>query len=190
MDDARLVQVIAPALDVPLDVEDLRTLAETERDAEARRIAQAERRARFDLAQGPLLRARLLCLRDGEHWLLLTMHHIVTDGWSVGVLWRELAVLYAAFRAGQPSPLPALAVQYADYAVWQREWLQGEALERQLAYWQRHAGGTAAAGAADRPAAAGDGEPSRRRRRRSRCRRRSRAPVRGARPARAARRCS
>ena len=86
-----------------------RTLAETERDAEARRIAQAERRARFDLAQGPLLRARLLCLREGEHWLLLTMHHIATDGWSVGVLWRELAVLYAAFHAGQPSPLPALA---------------------------------------------------------------------------------
>ena len=137
VDDARLVQVIAPALDVPLDVEDLRTLAETERDAEARRIAQAERRARFDLAQGPLLRVRLLCLREGEHWLLLTMHHIATDGWSVGVLWRELAVLYAAFHAGQPSPLPALAAQYADYAVRQREGLKGEALERALAYWKR-----------------------------------------------------
>lgn len=137
VEDARLVQVIAPRLDVALDVEDLRTLPEDVREAEARRIAQAERRARFDLARGPLLRARLLCLREDEHWLLLTLHHIVTDGWSSFVLGRELAALYAAFHVGQPSPLPELAMQYADYAMRQRDGLQGEALEKPLAYWKR-----------------------------------------------------
>ncbi len=106
--------------------------------------------------------------------MLLTLHHIVTDGWSSGVLWRELSALYAAHCRGEPSPLPALPVQYADYAVWQREWLQGEVLEQQLAYWKPALAGAAGARAADGSAAAAVRELPRRRirvRRRRRARR-------------------
>ena len=137
VEDGQPVQAIDAELDLPLPVEDLRALPESERAGEARRRARAEGRAPFDLARGPLLRARLLRLGETEHWFLLTLHHIATDGWSNGVLWRELPVLYGACRDNQPSPLPELPVQYADYAVWQREWLQGEALEEQLGFWKR-----------------------------------------------------
>src|SRR5204863_1377354 len=92
---------------------------------------------RFDLERGPLFKARLLRLGDSEHWLLLTLHHIVTDGWSAGVMRRELSALYEAFCEKSAPPLPELPVQYADYAVWQRESLQGKALEAQLAYWKQ-----------------------------------------------------
>jgi len=137
VEDATPVQVIAPELKFELEVEDLSALAAREREAEAQRRAQEEAAQPFDLEHGPLLRARLLRLGESEHWLLLTLHHIVTDGWSSGVLRRELSVLYEAFRAGRPSPLPELPVQYADYAVWQREWLRGEVLEEQLSYWKQ-----------------------------------------------------
>ncbi|WP_412770500.1 condensation domain-containing protein, partial [Ralstonia solanacearum] len=80
----------------------------------------------FDLEQGPLIRGRLVKLGEQEHVLLITMHHIVSDGWSQGVLARELGALYEAYRAGKDDPLPALPIQYADYAVWQRRWLEGE----------------------------------------------------------------
>ncbi|HEY7766994.1 amino acid adenylation domain-containing protein, partial [Longimicrobium sp.] len=95
----------------------------------------------FDLASGPLFRAGLLRLGAGDHVLLLSMHHIVSDGWSMGVLYRELSALYEAYRDGRESPLPELGVQYADYAVWQREQLEGEALERQLSYWRERLAG-------------------------------------------------
>src|SRR5205807_6513619 len=85
---------------------------------------------------GPLFRASLLRLAAQGHVLLLTMHHIISDGWSLGVLWRELSALYAVFAASKPSPLPDLPIQYADFAVWQREWLQGEVLAKQLSYWR------------------------------------------------------
>ena len=91
----------------------------------------------FDLATGPLLRARLLRLADEDHVLLLTMHHIISDAWSAGIFLQELGVLYEAFCAGNPSPLPELAVQYSDYAVHERQWLQGEVLEKQLAFWRK-----------------------------------------------------
>ena len=130
------VQVVAPELRVGLDVIDLRRLAAPDREAEARRLAGEFAGMPFRLARGPLLRARLLRLDDGEHWFLLTLHHIVTDAWSSVVLGRELSVLYNAACAGAPSPLPALPIQYADYAIWQREWLQGEVLAAQLAYWK------------------------------------------------------
>jgi len=91
----------------------------------------------FDLARGPLLRVTLLRLNKTEHVLLLTIHHIISDGWSIGVFNRELAVLYEAFSAGKPSPLPELPIQYADYAAWQRQWLQGAVLEAQLDYWRK-----------------------------------------------------
>ncbi|NUY36201.1 hypothetical protein F0160_39030, partial [Paraburkholderia sp. JPY303] len=90
----------------------------------------------FDLARGPLVRGRLIRLSEQEHVFLLTQHHIVSDGWSVGVLVRELGSLYRAFVAGQDDPLPPLAVQYPDYAAWQRQWLSGERLRRQAQYWR------------------------------------------------------
>jgi hypothetical protein len=134
--DGQPVQVIAPRLEVPLPVVDLGALPESEREPEARRRAREEALRPFDLAHGPLLRASLLRLGDREHVVLLTMHHIVADGWSMGVLVRELRELYEAFRRGLPSPLPELSIQYADYAAWQRRWLRGQVLRDQLAYWR------------------------------------------------------
>ena len=131
------VQVIEPQLSVALELEDLSALAPALREAEAQRRAQAEAQAPFDLERGPLIRARLLRLAPTEHWLLFSMHHIVTDGWSMGVLGREISALYGACRRGEVSPLAELPVQYADYALWQRQWLQGEVLEQQLAYWKQ-----------------------------------------------------
>ncbi|QRO01039.1 amino acid adenylation domain-containing protein [Archangium violaceum] len=132
------VQLILPTAGSPLSVVDLSALPEPQREQEARRLADEESRRPFSLSRGPLLRSTLLRLAEREHVLLLTMHHIISDGWSVGILIREVAALYEAFRSGRPSPLPELPVQYADYAVWQRGWLQGEALEAQLAYWRQH----------------------------------------------------
>ena len=88
------------------------------------------------MSTGPLLRVRLLTLGADEHIVILTMHHIVSDGWSMGLLLNEIASLYRAYSAGEESPLPELPLQYADYAVWQREWLQGEVLEAELGYWR------------------------------------------------------
>nr|WP_304622151.1 non-ribosomal peptide synthetase [Pantoea sp. Tr-811] len=98
---------------------------------------QEEARAPFDLAHGPLLRARLLRVASDQHVLALTVHHIVADGWSLGVLTRELSALYPAFCQGRDDPLPAMAIQYGDYAVWQRRWLAGEQLQRQADYWRQ-----------------------------------------------------
>jgi amino acid adenylation domain-containing protein len=104
-------------------------------------MAHEETRQPFDLRRGPLFRYRLARLAAEQHMLLLTMHHIISDGWSLGVLGRELAALYQAYSSGQSSPLAELGIQYADFAVWQREWLQGEVLEKQLAYWRQQLGG-------------------------------------------------
>ncbi len=135
--DGQPMQLIAPARPRPLPLIDLCGLSDVEREAAATRLAAAEARAPFDLSRGPLLRATLLRLDRHDHILLPTMHHIVADGWSMSVLVGELATLYSAFAAGQPASLPELPIQYADYAVWQREWLQGEVLEEHLAYWRR-----------------------------------------------------
>ncbi|RKH23519.1 non-ribosomal peptide synthase/polyketide synthase, partial [Corallococcus sp. CA031C] len=110
-------------------------------EAEARRLAQADARRPFDLAHGPLVRAQLLRLSAQQHVLLLNLHHVISDGWSSGVLVREVAALYEAFRQGRPSPLPELPVQYADYAVWQRQWLAGDVLARQVAWWKQQLSG-------------------------------------------------
>jgi amino acid adenylation domain-containing protein len=133
--DGAPVQVVAPFGGFALPVEDLS--GEADREAAARRRAGEEARRPFDLAAGPLFRAALLRLGGEEHVLLLTVHHIVSDGWSMGVLYRELSALYAAYRAGGASPLPELPVQYADYALWQREHLRDAALEAGLAYWRK-----------------------------------------------------
>ncbi|HEY0510454.1 MAG TPA: amino acid adenylation domain-containing protein [Thermoanaerobaculia bacterium] len=130
-------QVIAETAEVDLPLRDLSGLAEEECEAEARRLALDESLRPFDLSRGPLLRVTLLRLGEGRHRLLLTLHHIISDGWSIGVLMGEVEALYAAFAAGEPSPLAELEIQYADYAVWQRDWLQGELLETELAYWRR-----------------------------------------------------
>jgi amino acid adenylation domain-containing protein len=135
--DGEPVQVIAPTMDVELSTEDLSELSQAEREARAMQSAREEARRPFDLERGPLVRAKLLRLGEEEHLLLLTMHHIITDGWSTGVFWRELGTLYEAFSSGKPSPLVELAIQYADFAVWQRGWLTGEVLEEQLGYWRR-----------------------------------------------------
>jgi amino acid adenylation domain-containing protein len=131
------VQVISPSLTLPLTVLDLGNCPESEREDVARRFAREEARRPFDLARGPLVRMTLVRLGREDHILLFTMHHILSDGWSMGVLHRELSVLYRAFVKGEPSPLPDLSIQYTDFAVWQREWLQGEVLEKQLSYWKK-----------------------------------------------------
>jgi amino acid adenylation domain-containing protein len=137
-------QVIGKAGSVSLPVQELSRLGEQEREAAAAGMIEREARAGFDLESGPLVRARLLRLGAEEHVLLLTMHHIVSDGWSLGVLVKELSALYAAYAQRQPSPLAELAIQYADYAVWQREWLQGAVLAEQLQYWREQLQGAPA----------------------------------------------
>src|SRR5690349_2808294 len=129
-------QVIARRLTIEVPVVDLSSVSASARDNTVASLAREEARRAFDISGGPLLRASLLALDATTHVLLFTMHHIVSDGWSLGVLFRELAVIYEAFAAGEPSPLPPLPIQYADFAVWQREVLQGPALQRQIDYWK------------------------------------------------------
>ncbi|HYO72163.1 MAG TPA: amino acid adenylation domain-containing protein, partial [Archangium sp.] len=133
---------VAERMKVPLGRVELSGLGVDEQEAEVHRLAEREALRPFALAEGPLLRTVLLRLGDTAHVLLLTVHHIVTDGWSTGLFVRELAALYAAFTRGEPSPLAELPLQYADYARWQREWLKGEVLEAQLAYWRRQLAGS------------------------------------------------
>ncbi|PYQ62441.1 MAG: non-ribosomal peptide synthetase, partial [Acidobacteria bacterium] len=134
--DGEPVQVVLPAGPWELPAADLSGLPAAAREREADRLAAAEAARPFDLSRGPLLRAVLLRLAPGRHELLLTFHHIVSDGWSMGVLVREMGALYAAALDGRPSPLPELPVQYADFALWQRRWLTGKVLERHTAYWR------------------------------------------------------
>ncbi|HEX9936743.1 MAG TPA: condensation domain-containing protein, partial [Longimicrobium sp.] len=142
--DGSPVQVIAPFGGFALPVEDLSGLSEAEREAAVgERIGQEARRA-FDLATGPLFHAALLRLHPEGHVLMLCMHHVISDGWSMEVFFRELSALYAAYRDGGDSPLAQPPVQYADYARWQREQLAGEALDRQLAYWRERLAGAPA----------------------------------------------
>jgi amino acid adenylation domain-containing protein len=135
--EGRPVQVVepSPSLEMPLD--DLSRMPEDQHESEALRICKAEARRPFDLTRDVLFRARLFKLGTTDHLLFLNVHHIVADGWSVNLLLRELTLLYEAFASDKPSPLPELPIQYADYAVWQREQLQGEVLEKQLAYWKK-----------------------------------------------------
>ena len=134
--DGDPVQVIIPSLTIPLVIRDLTSDPEDVREAEARRIAIEEAMRPFDLRETPLVRAHLLRLAAQDHVLQLTMHHIISDAWSAGIFLQELGVLYEAFCAGRPSPLPELKVQYADYAAQERNWLQGEVLGKQVAFWR------------------------------------------------------
>mgnify|MGYP000963431175 CR=1 FL=1 len=135
--DGRPVVRALPELAVRLQRVDVSDRPRPEREAEAQRLARAEALRPFDLARGPLIRGSLFRLAPDEHLFLLVMHHVICDGWSVGVLTREVAALYTAFSQGLASPLPPLPLQYADFAYWQRQWLQGPALQAQLDYWKR-----------------------------------------------------
>ncbi len=140
VEDGRPVQVVMPpASSLPLI--DLAGLPAAARDGESRRLATGHQALPFDLSHGSLLRTALLRLGAGEHALLVTMHHIVSDGWSFGVLVRDVAALYRAFTAGEPSPLPELPLQYPDFALWQRQALAGETLEAETAWWRRRLAG-------------------------------------------------
>ncbi len=136
-DDGPARQIIWPAQTVKLPIVDLSEIDPSEQESHVQRLALNEALRPFDLASGPLLRARVLALSPQEHVLLLTFHHIISDGWSMGIFFRELATLYQAYSIQVPSPLPELAIQYADFSVWQRSWLTGERLQKQLAYWAR-----------------------------------------------------
>jgi amino acid adenylation domain-containing protein len=142
MVDGQPVQVISPALDLALPLTDLEGLPVAEQEAQVRQLAHAEAGRPFDLEGEPLVRARLLRLGEEDHVLSLCLHHLISDGWSMGVLFRELSALYRAFSRGESSPLPELPIQYADYALWHRQWLQERVLDSQLSYWKQQLSST------------------------------------------------
>ncbi|WP_153045394.1 non-ribosomal peptide synthetase, partial [Pseudomonas syringae] len=147
--EGQAIQVIAPATQgfalITHDLRPLDSAAQHETQHEAvERLAGEEALAPFDLSSGPLIRGRLVQLSETEHILLVTQHHIVSDGWSTGVLLHEIGMLYRAFSQGLADPLPALAFQYVDYAAWQRQWLQGETLQTQVDFWRQHLSGAPA----------------------------------------------
>ncbi len=138
------VQVIAPHLEIELPLIDLQVLPPDEREAEISRLTIADADRAFDLTRAPLLRVSLLKLDQQEHVLLLNMHHIVSDGWSIGILVRELGAIYRAISSGAAVDLPPPPIQYADFARWQRGWLQGDVLEKHLEYWKQQLSGAPA----------------------------------------------
>ncbi|MBD2502163.1 non-ribosomal peptide synthetase [Anabaena azotica] len=133
------VQVIDPHPQWDLPIIDLQQFSEPE--TEARRLVHLEGQTPFDLSQSPVLRVTLLRLQPQKHILIINMHHIAADGWSIGIFTRELSMLYTAFCMGEPSPLPELPIQYADFAVWQKQWLTGDVLARQISYWKQQLAG-------------------------------------------------
>jgi amino acid adenylation domain-containing protein len=135
--DGEPVQVTAPPEPVPFPVVNLEQIPDRQRSHLMLRLARVEAQRPFDLVRGPVWRALLLRLGEEDHAMLVTLHHIASDGWSLGILMRELATLYGAFVEGRPSPLPELEIQYPDYATWQRGWLRGEELAAQLDYWRK-----------------------------------------------------
>ena len=136
------VHSIAPTLTVTLPVKDLREFPEDERKVKAQQLALEDVQELFDLTQCPLFRMTLLQVDEEEYIFLMTIHHIIYDGWSVGVFMEELTTLYKALSSGKPSPLPELSIQYTDFAQWQREWMRAEVLERQLSYWTHQLSGS------------------------------------------------
>ncbi|MEN3329445.1 MAG: hypothetical protein V7638_4252 [Acidobacteriota bacterium] len=142
--DGEPVQIVADVHEIKLGFIDLKSLPESEREDEARRLAVGEVRRPFDLSRDDLLRAVLVRIDDDEHWLLLTMHHIVSDGWSLGIFTSELTNIYEALATNQEYSLSELPIQYADFAEWQREWLQGEVLDEHIDYWLKSLAGAPA----------------------------------------------
>jgi len=142
--DDEAVQIIAPAREIQIELVDLGGLPQGDKKSEARRLVSEAARRPFNLSQDLLLRAALYRFDDQDQVLLLVLHHIVSDGWSMGILFRELETLYEAFSHFLPSPLPKLPIQYGDFARWQREWLQGQVLEEQVNFWKQQLGGAPA----------------------------------------------
>jgi hypothetical protein len=140
-EQGELVQIIAPSLTVEIPMEDLSLLSETEQQRQVMAFLNNEWREPFDLAHGPVLRVKLLKLADDDHVLLRTFHHIVSDGWSLGVFMRELKDLYDAYLQGRENPLPDLPLQFADFALWQRQCANEGLLDEDLRFWKEHLAG-------------------------------------------------
>ncbi|QIR40546.1 amino acid adenylation domain-containing protein [Tolypothrix sp. PCC 7910] len=136
-ENGRAAQVILPELSLNLPIINLQHLSKIEQENTIQELIFAETQQPFNLSQEPLLRIKLLSLSEQEHILLFTMHHIISDGWSKGILIRELAAIYTEFVENKSASLPELPIQYADFAIWQREWLQGEQLQTQMNYWKQ-----------------------------------------------------
>jgi amino acid adenylation domain-containing protein len=134
------VQIIAPKLNIQVPVTDLRNIPQPQRNEEAERLTVMDAEKRFDLAVLPLIRVNLLRMEDENHILLITIHHIVSDGWSIGIITNELGALYEAFAQGREAALPELPIQYADFTLWQKEWLEKNPLNQELAYWKEKLG--------------------------------------------------
>ncbi|HLP88084.1 MAG TPA: amino acid adenylation domain-containing protein [Nostocaceae cyanobacterium] len=141
MVEGQPIQIIADTVNWDLSIVDLQTIPQKQREAELECLIKAEVETGFDLTQAPLFRGKILQLDVEECVILLTLHHIISDGWSTEILIRELSVLYTAFCTAKPAPLPVLPIQYADFTIWQRQWLEGEVLTNQLAYWQQQLAG-------------------------------------------------
>ncbi|CBN53831.1 condensation domain-containing protein [Kamptonema sp. PCC 6506] len=139
--DNQPVQIIAEFISSLLSIISLEELPEIEREPEALQILNQEVQRPFKLEEGPLFRVKLVRLNHEERLLVVVIHHIIADGWSLEILMKEWGALYKAFLQGQPSSLPKLPIQYADFAYWQKQWLQGEVLESQLAYWKQQLSG-------------------------------------------------
>ncbi|HEY9811291.1 MAG TPA: amino acid adenylation domain-containing protein, partial [Halomicronema sp.] len=137
MQNGQLLQAIHPHLTLPLPIINLQNIPATQQQKQAQKIATKEAQKPFDLATDPLFKTTLLQLSQSQFILLLNLHHIVADGWSIGVLIREFTTLYTTYQKNQPSTLPELPLQYADFSEWQHQYLQGEILETQLTYWQQ-----------------------------------------------------
>ncbi|MFC4547220.1 non-ribosomal peptide synthetase [Paenactinomyces guangxiensis] len=140
--DGRAIQLVHDDMILSLDTLDLRDLSALEKEKEVKRLAQEDAATAFELSQGPLMRAHLIQLEEKEFVLLLNMHHIVSDGYSMDIFVDELTALYESFKKGESPSLPGLPIQYADYAVWQRETLEGKLLEKQLSYWKKQLSGS------------------------------------------------
>ena len=136
--DTQPVQIIQAPARFELPIVNLSTLTNEEREREAARVTREETLLPFNLGKGPLVRPRLIKLNDYEHIIICTMHHIIGDGQSFEVVIAEMSQIYTMFSQGQPSFLPEVSVQYVDYVAWQRQWLQGDELEKRLAYWRQH----------------------------------------------------
>jgi amino acid adenylation domain-containing protein len=139
--DSEAVQIVHPALPAAISNTDLRDFEASRREETLQSLLQFDARKPFDLDRGPLLRVQLIRIQDDDQVLALNMHHIVSDGWSMDVLFRELSALYQGYCAGSPASMPELPIQYADYSVWQRDWLQGDNLNSQLSYWRKQLDG-------------------------------------------------
>lgn len=135
--DGNPIQTVSQQLTLPFPILDLQSWSESEREAEALRLAEQEVRLPFDLAHGPLLRTLLVQIGNEDYLLVITMHHIISDGWSMSVFTRELGCFYDALSNGRAPTLPSLPIQYADFAVWQRQQLQGEGLTQEVTYWKQ-----------------------------------------------------